>query len=113
MYRTTKNKYHSLASQKVYTVITRKPIFPRQVEVKGFISSVRKRLSTGAYQDLGASGVKWNLQRIDTYECYDNVCWQIQLKADDVLACYLVHSPMNGFRKLCKTLCIYRPNQVL
>ncbi|KAG4135304.1 hypothetical protein ERO13_D08G207450v2, partial [Gossypium hirsutum] len=40
---------------------------------------------------LRASGIKWDLRKVDHYECYDEFDWKIQWqKEGDSLACYLV-----------------------
>ncbi|KAF6151454.1 hypothetical protein GIB67_016266 [Kingdonia uniflora] len=39
---------------------------------------------------LRASGIQWDLHKVDHYECYDEFDWELQWKKGDSLARYLV-----------------------
>nr|USW06941.1 NADH-plastoquinone oxidoreductase subunit 7 [Asplenium scolopendrium var. americanum] len=72
-------------------LITRNPIFLKRVMGVGFISrqdAINWGLSGPV---LRASGVQWDLRKVDNYECYDNLDWQIKWQEEgDSLARYLV-----------------------
>jgi NAD(P)H-quinone oxidoreductase subunit H len=72
-------------------LITDNPIFRRRVEGVGTISredAINWGLSGPM---LRASGVKWDLRKVDHYECYDDFDWDVQWEsAGDSLARYLV-----------------------
>jgi NAD(P)H-quinone oxidoreductase subunit H len=72
-------------------LITDNPIFRRRVEGMGTISrdtAINWGLSGPM---LRASGVKWDLRKVDNYERYDEFDWEIQSEtAGDCLARYLV-----------------------
>ncbi|KAL3809049.1 hypothetical protein ACJIZ3_000174 [Penstemon smallii] len=45
----------------------------------------------GAEEALNSSGIQWDLRKVDRYECYDEVDWEVQWqKEGDSLARYLV-----------------------
>ncbi|AFY93843.1 NAD(P)H-quinone oxidoreductase subunit H [Chamaesiphon minutus] len=72
-------------------LITDNPIFRRRVEGVGTISremAINWGLSGPM---LRASGVKWDLRKVDNYERYDELDWDIQSEtAGDCLARYFV-----------------------
>lgn len=72
-------------------LITRNPIFLKRVTGVGFISR-QDAISWGLSGPvLRASGVQWDLRKVDHYECYDNLDWQIKWQEEgDSLARYLV-----------------------
>jgi NAD(P)H-quinone oxidoreductase subunit H len=83
-YMATKiNEYERLISQN--------PIFQRRVEGVGIISredAINWGLSGPM---LRASGVQWDLRRVDHYECYDELDWDVQSESSgDCLARYQV-----------------------
>lgn len=72
-------------------LITDNPIFRRRVEGVGTITrdeAINWGLSGPM---LRASGVKWDLRRVDRYESYDDFDWQVESETGgDCLARYLV-----------------------
>ncbi len=72
-------------------LITNNPIFRRRVEGVGTISrdeAINWGLSGPM---LRGSGVKWDLRKVDNYECYDDFDWDVQYEtAGDCLARYFV-----------------------
>jgi NAD(P)H-quinone oxidoreductase subunit H len=72
-------------------LITNNPIFRRRVEGIGTISrdeAINWGLSGPM---LRGSGVKWDLRKVDQYECYDDFDWDVQYEtAGDCLARYFV-----------------------
>ncbi len=72
-------------------LITNNPIFRRRVEGVGTIGR-EDAINWGASGPmLRASGVKWDLRKVDHYECYDDFDWDVQWEtAGDCLARYLV-----------------------
>nr|YP_010383667.1 NADH-plastoquinone oxidoreductase subunit 7 [Crepidomanes minutum]UEQ13244.1 NADH-plastoquinone oxidoreductase subunit 7 [Crepidomanes minutum] len=72
-------------------LITNNPIFLRRVEGIGFISR-EEAINWGLSGPmLRASGIPWDLRKVDHYECYDELDWQIQWQTGgDSLARYLV-----------------------
>nr|WGO61561.1 NADH dehydrogenase subunit 7 [Aneura pinguis]WGO61647.1 NADH dehydrogenase subunit 7 [Aneura pinguis] len=72
-------------------LITNNPIFLKRVEGIGIIEkneAINRGLSGPM---LRASGIRWDLRKIDHYECYDELDWQIQWQREgDSLARYLV-----------------------
>jgi NAD(P)H-quinone oxidoreductase subunit H len=72
-------------------LITNNPIFLKRVRDVGIISE-QEAINWGLSGPmLRASGVKWDLRKIDNYECYDEFDWDIQSQSDgDCLARYLV-----------------------
>jgi NAD(P)H-quinone oxidoreductase subunit H len=72
-------------------LITNNPIFRRRVEGIGVLSR-EEAINWGISGPmLRASGVKWDLRKVDHYECYDDFNWQVQWDtAGDCFARYLV-----------------------
>jgi NAD(P)H-quinone oxidoreductase subunit H len=72
-------------------LITNNPIFRRRVEGIGTIGrdeAINWGLSGPM---LRGSGVKWDLRKVDKYECYDDFDWDVQYEtAGDCLARYFV-----------------------
>jgi NADH:ubiquinone oxidoreductase subunit D len=47
---------------------------------------------------LRASGIQWDLRKVDHYECYDELDWEVQWqKEGDSLARYLVRSQFDEY----------------
>ncbi|HEY9666043.1 MAG TPA: NAD(P)H-quinone oxidoreductase subunit H [Coleofasciculaceae cyanobacterium] len=72
-------------------LITNNPIFRRRVEGVGTI--VREEAINWGLSGpmLRGSGVKWDLRKVDHYECYDDFDWDVQWRTEgDCLARYLV-----------------------
>ncbi|CAN4109455.1 unnamed protein product [Withania somnifera] len=72
-------------------LITRNPIFLERVEGIGIIGE-DEALNWGLSGPmLRASGIEWDLRKIDHYESYDEFDWQVQWQREgDSLARYLV-----------------------
>jgi NAD(P)H-quinone oxidoreductase subunit H len=72
-------------------LITRYPIFLERVEGVGFISG-EEAVNWGLSGPmLRASGIQWDLRKIDAYESYNQFNWKVQWqKEGDSLACFLV-----------------------
>jgi NAD(P)H-quinone oxidoreductase subunit H len=72
-------------------LITDNPIFLGRVEGVGTIGT-QEAINWGLSGPmLRASGVQWDLRKVDHYECYDELDWDIQWhKEGDSLARYLV-----------------------
>jgi NAD(P)H-quinone oxidoreductase subunit H len=72
-------------------LITNNPIFRRRVEGIGVLSR-EEAINWGISGPmLRASGVKWDLRKVDHYECYDDFNWEVQWNtAGDCFARYLV-----------------------
>lgn len=72
-------------------LITDNPIFLGRVEGVGTIGT-QEAINWGLSGPmLRASGVQWDLRKVDHYECYDELDWEIQWhKEGDSLARYLV-----------------------
>nr|QGS65049.1 NADH-plastoquinone oxidoreductase subunit 7 [Microcycas calocoma]QKN99175.1 NADH-plastoquinone oxidoreductase subunit 7 [Microcycas calocoma] len=72
-------------------LITRNPIFLERVEGVGVIGR-EEAIDWGLSGPmLRASGIQWDLRKIDHYECYDEFDWEVQWqKEGDSLARYLV-----------------------
>nr|YP_010719147.1 NADH-plastoquinone oxidoreductase subunit 7 [Huperzia arctica]WDR47110.1 NADH-plastoquinone oxidoreductase subunit 7 [Huperzia arctica] len=72
-------------------LITRNPIFLKRVEGVGTIGG-EEAINWGLSGPmLRASGVQWDLRKVDHYECYDESDWQIQRQEEgDSLARYSV-----------------------
>ena len=72
-------------------LITNNPIFRRRIEGIGTISrdeAINWGLSGPM---LRASGVKWDLRKVDHYECYDDFDWEVHWEtAGDCFARYVV-----------------------
>jgi NAD(P)H-quinone oxidoreductase subunit H len=72
-------------------LITNNPIFRRRVEGIGTIGR-EEAINWGLSGPmLRGSGVKWDLRKVDKYECYDDFDWDVQYEtAGDCLARYFV-----------------------
>lgn len=72
-------------------LITNNPIFRRRVEGIGVLSR-EEAINWGISGPmLRASGVKWDLRKVDHYECYDDFDWEVKWdRSGDCLARYLV-----------------------
>ncbi|KAG6540697.1 hypothetical protein Mapa_018031 [Marchantia paleacea] len=72
-------------------LITNNPIFLKRVEGIGTVTR-EEAINWGLSGPmLRASGVQWDLRKVDHYECYDELDWKIQWqKEGDSLARYLV-----------------------
>ena len=72
-------------------LITRNPIFLRRVQGIGIIGR-EEAINWGLSGPmLRASGVQWDLRKVDHYECYDELDWQVEWQTEgDCLARYLV-----------------------
>ncbi|KAM0039477.1 putative NADH dehydrogenase (quinone) [Helianthus debilis subsp. tardiflorus] len=72
-------------------LITRSPIFLERVEGVGIIGG-EEAINWGLSGPmLRASGIEWDLRKVDHYECYDEFDWEVQWqKEGDSLARYLV-----------------------
>ncbi|NJM67592.1 MAG: NAD(P)H-quinone oxidoreductase subunit H [Acaryochloris sp. RU_4_1] len=72
-------------------LITNNPIFIRRLDDVGTISR-EEAINWGLSGPmLRASGVKWDLRRVDHYECYDDFDWEVQWATKgDCLARYYV-----------------------
>lgn len=72
-------------------LMTDNPIFRRRVEGVGVLSREDAIGWSISGPMLRASGVKWDLRRVDDYECYGDFDWEIQWDtAGDCLARYVV-----------------------
>ncbi|KAI3878777.1 hypothetical protein MKX03_018906 [Papaver bracteatum] len=72
-------------------LITRNPIFLERVEGVGVVGG-EEAINWGLSGPmLRASGIQWDLRKVDHYECYDEFDWEVQWqKEGDSLARYLV-----------------------
>ncbi|KAF7117206.1 hypothetical protein RHSIM_RhsimPtG0005000 (chloroplast) [Rhododendron simsii] len=72
-------------------LITRNPIFLERVEGAGVIGG-EEAINWGLSGPmLRASGIQWDLRKVDHYECYDEFDWEVKWqKEGDSLARYLV-----------------------
>lgn len=72
-------------------LMTNNPIFRRRAEGVGVLSR-EEAINWGISGPmLRASGVKWDLRKVDHYECYDDFNWEVQWHtAGDCFARYLV-----------------------
>lgn len=72
-------------------LITNNPIFLARVEGVGIIQR-EEAINWGLSGPmLRASGVQWDLRKVDNYECYNELEWQVEWQAGgDCLARYLV-----------------------
>jgi NAD(P)H-quinone oxidoreductase subunit H len=72
-------------------LITNNPIFLRRVEGVGTLSR-EEAINWGCSGPmLRASGVKWDLRKVDHYECYDDFDWDVVWATEgDCLARYVV-----------------------
>nr|WKT06270.1 49 kDa subunit of NADH-plastoquinone oxidoreductase [Interfilum sp. SAG 2147]WKT06271.1 49 kDa subunit of NADH-plastoquinone oxidoreductase [Interfilum sp. SAG 2147] len=84
-------EYFCFKADEYERLITHNPIFVKRVEGIGVISredAINWGLSGPM---LRASGVPWDLRKVDHYECYDQLDWSVQWATDgDCLARYLV-----------------------
>mmetsp|Transcript_69861 Transcript_69861/g.221333 ORF Transcript_69861/g.221333 Transcript_69861/m.221333 type:complete len:392 (-) Transcript_69861:8495-9670(-) len=72
-------------------LITRNPIFLKRVQNVGNISREEAIQWGLSGPMLRASGVKWDLRKVDRYECYDEIAWSVASEREgDSLARYLV-----------------------
>ncbi|MGG6297090.1 NAD(P)H-quinone oxidoreductase subunit H [Leptolyngbya sp. AN02str] len=72
-------------------LITNNPIFRRRTEGMGTITRDQAINWSLSGPMLRASGVKWDLRKVDHYECYDELDWDVQWEtAGDCFARYLV-----------------------
>ncbi|CAM6054633.1 unnamed protein product [Sphagnum tenellum] len=72
-------------------LITRNPIFLNRVEGVGIIER-KEAINWGLSGPmLRASGVEWDLRKVDRYECYHEFDWKVEWQSNgDCLARYLV-----------------------
>jgi NAD(P)H-quinone oxidoreductase subunit H len=72
-------------------LVTDNPIFRRRVEGVGTVTR-EQAINWGLSGPmLRASGVKWDLRKVDHYECYDDFDWDVQWEtAGDCFARYVV-----------------------
>jgi NAD(P)H-quinone oxidoreductase subunit H len=72
-------------------LITDNPIFRKRVQGVGILSR-EDAINWGMSGPmLRASGVKWDLRKVDHYECYDDFDWEVQWATDgDCFARYMV-----------------------
>nr|YP_635804.1 NADH dehydrogenase subunit 7 [Chara vulgaris]Q1ACE3.1 RecName: Full=NAD(P)H-quinone oxidoreductase subunit H, chloroplastic; AltName: Full=NAD(P)H dehydrogenase subunit H; AltName: Full=NADH-plastoquinone oxidoreductase 49 kDa subunit; AltName: Full=NADH-plastoquinone oxidoreductase subunit H [Chara vulgaris]ABA61910.1 49 kDa subunit of NADH-plastoquinone oxidoreductase [Chara vulgaris]WAP91369.1 49 kDa subunit of NADH-plastoquinone oxidoreductase [Chara vulgaris] len=72
-------------------LITQNPIFLKRVEGIGVINK-EEAINWGLSGPmLRASGMEWDLRKVDHYECYDELDWSVQWeKRGDCLARYIV-----------------------
>ncbi|MCS6783139.1 MAG: NAD(P)H-quinone oxidoreductase subunit H [Gloeomargarita sp. SKYBB_i_bin120] len=72
-------------------LITDNPIFRKRVQGVGVLSR-EDAINWGMSGPmLRASGVKWDLRKVDHYECYDDFDWEVQWATDgDCFARYMV-----------------------
>ncbi|CBI23157.3 unnamed protein product, partial [Vitis vinifera] len=83
-------------------LIMRNPIFLERVEGVGIIG-VEEAINWGLSGPmLQASGIQWDLLKVDHYECYDEFDWEVQWqKEGDSLSRYLVRiGEMMAFIKI-------------
>ncbi|MEL7357293.1 MAG: NAD(P)H-quinone oxidoreductase subunit H [Cyanobacteria bacterium J06560_6] len=84
-------------------LITDNPIFRRRVEGVGTMSR-EDAINWGCSGPmLRASGVKWDLRKVDHYECYDELDWDVQWATEgDCFARYIVR--INEMRESVKII---------
>jgi NAD(P)H-quinone oxidoreductase subunit H len=72
-------------------LITKNPIFLKRVQGVGTIST-QQAINWGLSGPmLRASGVSWDLRKVDRYECYEDFNWSVETETGgDCLARYLV-----------------------
>ena len=76
---------------KYQKLITRNSIFLERVEGVGIIGRDEVINWSLSGPMLRASGIQWDLRKIEHYECYDEFDWEVQWqKEGDSLARYLV-----------------------
>jgi NAD(P)H-quinone oxidoreductase subunit H len=92
-------------------LITDNPIFRRRVEGIGTVS--REDAINWGFSGpmLRASGVKWDLRKVDRYECYDDFDWEIAwAKEGDCFARYTVRvEEMRQSVKIIRQACQQLP----
>jgi NAD(P)H-quinone oxidoreductase subunit H len=72
-------------------LITNNPIFRRRLEGVGVLSREDAINYSCSGPMLRASGVKWDLRKVDHYECYDDFDWDVAWATEgDCLARYTV-----------------------
>ncbi|MBD2326992.1 NAD(P)H-quinone oxidoreductase subunit H [Alkalinema sp. FACHB-956] len=72
-------------------LITNNPIFRRRLEGVGVLSREDAINYSCSGPMLRASGVKWDLRKVDHYECYDDFDWEIAWATEgDCYARYVV-----------------------
>lgn len=72
-------------------LITRNPIFLERVEEIGIVAGEEVINWGFSGPMLRASGIQWDLRKVDNYECYDEFDWEVQWqKEGNSLARYLV-----------------------
>ncbi len=72
-------------------LITNNPIFRRRIEGMGTITRDQAINWGLSGPMLRASGVKWDLRKVDHYECYDDLDWDVHWEAaGDCFARYVV-----------------------
>nr|QKV48220.1 NADH-plastoquinone oxidoreductase subunit 7 [Oreorchis foliosa var. indica] len=72
-------------------LITRNPIFLERVEGVGIIGGEETINWDLSGPMLRASGIQWDLRKVDRYECYNKFDWEVKWqKEGDTLARYLV-----------------------
>ncbi|KAI3897766.1 hypothetical protein MKW92_004949 [Papaver armeniacum] len=84
-------------------LITRNPIFLERVEGVGVVGG-EEAINWGLSGPmLRASGIQWDLRKVDHYECYDEFDWEVQWqKEGDSLARYLVRiGPYENLEARC------------
>ncbi len=83
--------YFLLRLDEYEQLITDNPIFRRRTEGIGVLSR-EDALNWGISGPmLRASGINWDLRKVDHYECYDDFDWEVQWEtAGDSFARYLV-----------------------
>lgn len=88
-------------------LITDNPIFRRRVEGIGFITREEALNWSLSGPMLRGSGVKWDLRRVDHYECYDDFDWDvITAEEGDCFARYRVRvQEMRESLKIIRQAC--------
>ncbi|MDJ0704539.1 MAG: NAD(P)H-quinone oxidoreductase subunit H [Leptolyngbyaceae cyanobacterium MO_188.B28] len=92
-------------------LMTDNPIFRHRLEGIGVISR-EEAINWGLSGPmLRASGVKWDLRKVDHYECYDDFDWEVQWEtAGDCFARYLVRmNEMQESLKIVRQACNQLP----
>jgi len=84
-------EYFLTAIAEYQKLIMRNPIFLERVEGVGIISG-EEAINWGLSGPmLRASGIQWDLRKVDRYECYEEFGWEVQWqKEGDSLARYLI-----------------------
>nr|YP_009340839.1 49 kDa subunit of NADH-plastoquinone oxidoreductase [Palmophyllum crassum]BAW34786.1 49 kDa subunit of NADH-plastoquinone oxidoreductase [Palmophyllum crassum] len=83
--------YFRLKINEYENLITQNPIFLKRVKSIGIISK-KEAINWGLSGPmLRATGIQWDLRKVDQYECYSDLNWTIQYDiTGDCLARYLV-----------------------